>query len=160
MSEYLSSDYIRMQNEMYLSGKHKEGLSAEIIVYADEQESYKLHVWYDEVDQEIIDRCDGVLFVKAYSTNGRDGVNTQTDDKIDFSHLGYGPHSTAALRRLIGLNAIGQTLYWLQDEEFDFDIIEDNHLNLMRANISLVKAEYGKTLIMSLAQAQLSINRA
>ena len=155
MSEYGTSDYIRMQNEMYFTGKYKEGKSAEIIMYADDGESHKLHVWYDEIDQDIIDRCKGVLFIKAYSVNGREGINTQTDDKIDFSDLGYGPHSTAALRRLIGLRAIGKTLFWLQDENLDFDIVEDNHLNLMRSNIALTRTEYGRDVFMNLENAKI-----
>jgi len=104
-----------------------------------------LHVWYDAEDQPVIDRClaaEGLpFFIKAYSENGRDGVNIQTGT-IDFSDLGYGTNSTAALRRLIALSINGWTLQFIQDKGFDVYPKNDNHLDLRRDNLEIGRKVY------------------
>lgn len=135
-------DYVKMQNKIFMNGLD-EGPNTEIIVYGDNKAKQILRIWHDKEDQSVIDRCEGNLFVKAYSDHtGRDGVNTQTGNKIDFSDLGYGPNSTAALRRLIALNANGWTLQYLQDKGMDVYCKDDNHLNLRRSNLVIGRIIY------------------
>jgi len=135
MSGLSLMDYVKMQNEIYMSGLDEEP-STEVNVYGDDKVKQILRVWFDEEDQSIIDRCKGRLFIKAYSDHmGRNGVNIQTGSEIDFSELGYGPNSTAALRRIIALTVNGWTLQYLQDKGMDVYCKDDNHLNLRRENL-------------------------
>lgn len=144
MSEFGLFDYVKMQNEIYMS-EQDTGPCVEVNVYGDDGEKTVLHVWYDTADQAVVDRCMVVgglpFFVKAYSDNGRDGVNIQTG-KIDFSDLGYGPNSTAALRRLIALSVNGWTLQYLQDKGMDVFPKNDNHLDLRRDNLVIGRKIY------------------
>ena len=139
LSEFDLSDYVKMQNEIYMSGSDG-GPSIPVIIYGDDGEQVMLNVWYDPADQALIDQCaverEKPFFVKAYSGHtGRVGVNIQTGVTVDFTGLGYGPNSTIALRRLIALNANGWTLQYLQDKGVDVFPRNDNHLDLRRDNI-------------------------
>ena len=144
MAEFELMDYVQMQNRIYMD-EQDDGPCVEVNVYGDDGEKMVLHVWYDAADQPVIDRCmvaEGLpFFIKAYSENGRDGVNIQTGT-IDFSDLGYGPNSTAALRRLIALSVNGWTLQFVQDKGFDVYPKNDNHLDLRRDNLEVGRKIY------------------
>ena len=117
IQEFTLEDYLKMQNEMYLSGM--KGIpNTEVTCYGDEKQKIILHVWYDEIDVPLVERCKSNLFIKAYSENGREGVQTQTSPKIVFTDLGYGRDSTASLRRLIALYAKGWTSI-LEDKQLE-----------------------------------------
>lgn len=142
--EFILEDYIKMQNQINLRGIWNCPC-AEVVCYADDKHQTTLRVWYDEVDVPIVERCKNNLFIKAYSENGREGVQTQTSPKINLTEFGYGVDSTVALRRLIVLYANGWRLELLEDKELDVFPKDDNHLDLRRENLVTWngKSEYG-----------------
>jgi len=167
VAEFDLSDYIKMQNQIYMDEKRDCGPYEDVVVYADEKDQKVLHFWYSPADQPIVDRCittqSRAFFVKAYSDyTGRDGINIQTGT-IDFTDFGYGPNSTVAMRRLIALHANDWTLQFLQDNGLDIFPKDDNHLDLRRDNLvvgrTVIEWDQQRRLEYSLTQAKIWFNK-
>lgn len=135
-------DYVKMQNQIYMD-QLDYGPHATVRVYGDDGEHKDLQFWYSPEDQCIVDECrkSGArpFFVKAYDpeAGGRDGINIQTGDDVNFRHLGYVARGTIAVRRLFALNANGWTLQFLDLRGLTVVPRDDNHLNLRRNNLMI-----------------------